>query len=310
MIWGIDVGGTSIKLGLFENDKIIFFDSIKTNTLEKGKFVLKEISDYIKSYHLKNNLPLNKVRGIGFGVPGPVKNNVVIKAPNIGWEELDVKNEFIKLMEMDLLVLVANDANMAALGEFNVLNLKDDIAFITLGTGVGGAFIINGKVLEGFHGGAGEVGHIKVVYDNPEKCSCGLEGCIETVCGISGLSNLARKTYDEEKYETSLKRWELKPIEIFNKAREGKDELAIKIVDMYCDYLARGCAAISVLMDPKAILIGGGISNSGDILINTLKEKYLLYAHYGVKDVEFLLASLGNDAGMYGAYYLVKNYEE
>ena len=305
MIWGIDVGGTNIKLGLFLNEQLINHFAIPTNITNKGEEILKEIKDFILNYHEENEIPFSNVKGIGFGVPGPVKDNFIIRCPNIGWENKYLVKEFKELLNIDIPVYVANDANMAAFGEYKKLNIKENIVFITLGTGVGGAVIVDGKILEGSHGSAAELGHIQVDYINPQKCSCGLTGCLETVCAINGLIYLAKKAYYKKEFKTSLTKYELRPIEIFEAAKKG-DELALAIVKEYTDYLAKGAATTAIITDPSVVLIGGGISNAGEILLTNLKEAYLKHAHYGVKDVKFELAKLGNQAGMYGAYYLVK----
>lgn len=308
MIWGIDIGGTNIKLGLFKNNRLIDNQTISTNTTDKGRHILKEINDFIINYHQEKGIPINKLKGIGFGVPGPVKNNFIVRCPNLGWESKYLVEEFMELFPVDLPIFVGNDANLAAYGEYKQLNIKENILFITLGTGVGGGIIIDDKILEGSRGSAGEAGHIKVDYIDSQLCSCGLYGCLESVCSISGLMYLAKKLYDENNYPTILKEEELKPIEVFNAARSG-DKLGLAIVELYSKYLAQGIASITAIIDPSLVIIGGGISNAGEILLNNLKEDYIKVAHFGVKDVGFSLAKLGNKAGMYGAYYLVKNNE-
>ncbi len=308
MIWGIDIGGTNIKMGLFSNGKLISDHSISTKKINNGENILKEISDFIIKHHQQNNIPLTNLKGIGFGVPGPVKNNFIIRCPNLGWESKYLVPEFKEIFQVNLPIFVGNDADLAAYGEYNQLNIKENILFVTLGTGVGGGLIIEDKILEGSNGAAGEIGHIKVDYDNPQKCSCGLVGCLETVCSISGLSYLGQKLYDKKIFKTALREFELKPIEVFKAAKKG-DELGLEIIKLYSSYLAQGIANIAITVDPNVVIIGGGISNAGEILLNNVIEKYQEVAHYGIKDVKFSLAKLGNKAGMYGAYYLVKNNE-
>ncbi|MFA6683417.1 MAG: ROK family protein [Acholeplasmataceae bacterium] len=307
MIWGIDIGGTNIKVGLFQEANLIYHDSFTTNTKDNGAFILKEVRDFIFNYHYFKDYPLTNIKGFGFGVPGPVKNNYIIRCPNIGWESKDLIKEFKELTNLEVPIIVANDANAAALGEYHKSNLKEDILFITLGTGVGGGIIIDGEILEGVHGSAAELGHLKVEYDEPLLCSCGLRGCLETIGGIKGLTLLARKLYSIRTLPTKLKEDDLWPVEVFNYAKKG-DQLALAIIRKYADYLARGIASFTVAIDPEVIIVGGGISNAGEILIKKLKEAYLDYAYYAVKDVRFQLAELGNRAGIYGCYYLVKKH--
>ncbi len=305
VVFGIDVGGTTIKIGLFnENKELILTDVLKTNKKENGKYILKELTDKLKGILKTNNIKKEDLLGVGFGVPGPVINNFVVRCPNIGWESLYLEEEFIKLLGFKTLIKVTNDATVAAYGEFSSLLDKSDMAFITLGTGVGGGLVVNEKVIEGTHGAAGEFGHIQVEYENPEQCSCGLYGCLETKASIRGIGSVARSVLKDYDLKTKLTKKDLSPRTIFNLAKKG-DLIANIIVDKVGEYIAKAAAKIALVADPKVIIIGGGISKAGNILIDAIEKAYPKYSYFGTIDVEFKLAELGNDAGMVGASELI-----
>ncbi|MDD2575155.1 MAG: ROK family protein [Acholeplasmataceae bacterium] len=305
-IFGIDVGGTNIKIGLFtENGELIEKNSIKTNKLNDGAYIIGDIASFCLSLLEEKGINKNEVLGFGFGVPGPVSNNIVIQAPNIGWKNLDLSKEFQKEIGFKTIIELANDATIAALGEYKEMGLKENIVFITLGTGVGGGIILDSKALEGAHGAGGEIGHIKVEYNHPIKCSCGLYGCLETVASISGITRIAQELIEEGKFETKLNRNHLNPKTIFDAAKNG-DRLGNEVLNNVSDYIGRACASIAVTVDPAVFIIGGGISNAGDTLINAIEKAYQNYSHYGTIKTTFRLAKLGNDAGMYGSAELIR----
>lgn len=304
-VLGIDVGGTSIKIGLFdENQKLILTDVLKTNKKENGKYILEELANKIKGILKVKKISNDDLLGIGFGVPGPVINNYVVRCPNIGWEDLYLEREFISLLGFETLIEITNDATVAAYGEFFVLKDKSDMAFMTLGTGVGGGLVINGKVIEGTHGSAGEFGHIQVEYDNPTLCSCGLLGCLETRASIRGINSVAKEVLEQNNFKTKLDINNLSPRTTYDYAKQG-DIVANIIVDKVGDYIAKAAAKIAAVVDPKTIVIGGGISKAGNILIESVEKAYPKYSYFGTKNLKFRLATLGNDAGMVGASQLI-----
>lgn len=305
-IFGIDIGGTSIKLGLFKKDALIEKYQIPTNTTNNSQYVLSDIANKIKAILKEHNLSLNDIQGFGFGVPGPVVKNLVIKCANLGWENIQLDKEFKALMGADVLVKVGNDATVAAIGEYTKMAIDKSIVFITLGTGVGGGIITNGKWLEGGMGAAGEIGHFNIDKSGV-LCTCGNRGCLETVASIRGWNRMALELIEAGELKTKLDPNNLNPRFIHTLAKEG-DEVGIEVVKRVADALAYACANIATVVNPDAFIIGGGISNAGWILIDNLKASFQKYAFYGVKDTEFELAQLGNNAGMYGCYYMVKHH--
>lgn len=305
VIFGIDVGGTTIKIGMFNDQKdLLSTEIIKTNKKFNGEYILSEIAVEINKMIKDNFILKENVLGIGFGVPGPVINNFVVWCPNIGWKDLHLEKEFIKHLGFKTLIKATNDATVAAYGEYAYLKDKKDVAFITLGTGVGGGLIIAGNVVEGVHGSAGEFGHLQVEYQNPKKCSCGLFGCLETVASIRGIGWVAETILENNVIPTKLKKENLNPRNIFNLAKKG-DIVSLKIVDKVGDYLAKAAAKITATVDPDVVIIGGGISHAGEILIEAIKKAYHKYSYFGTRNVSFKLAKLKNDAGMYGASELI-----
>lgn len=303
--FGVDVGGTTIKIGLFNTKKeLLLTRVIKTNKKDKGAAILGEIASEVKEIILSENIREKDVLGVGFGVPGPVANNFVVWCPNIGWRDLKLEEEFVKELGFKVKVKVTNDATAAAYGEYAYLKEEKNLAFMTLGTGVGGGIVIDGNIVEGVHGAAGEFGHLQVEYEKPDKCSCGLYGCLETVASIRGIGWVTKRILKETNLPTELKENNLNPREIFNLAKKG-DRVALLVVDKVGDYIAKASAKIAATIDPDVIVIGGGIANAGNILIKAIKKAYKNYAYFGNRKVNFRLAKLKNDSGMYGALELI-----
>lgn len=305
-VFGIDVGGTSVKIGFLSRDgNLLDSWSIPTDLRNHGDNILQDIADSIKKFLTMKDFSNKNIIGYGFGLPGPVFENVAVRCPNLGWENVNVPEAFRHAFGENVLVKAGNDATVAAAGEYWKKDIPGDIVFITLGTGVGGGIIANGKVIDGAHGAGGEIGHIRVNFTNPTLCSCGLEGCLETECSIRGINRTARELIKKGELKTVLKDDEsLSPKHIFNEARNN-DAVGLEVLDRVGYYLGLACASIAVTTDPKMILIGGGISNAGDILVKSVKKHFSKFAHFGVRNMQFELASLGNDAGVYGAAYLV-----
>lgn len=305
VIFGVDVGGTSIKIGLLNEDKkLLLTESIKTNKKLNGKYVIDEIVLKIKEIMESKSLKETDLVGIGFGVPGPVVDNFIIWCPNIGWRNLYFEEEFLKVLGFPTKIKVTNDATAAAYGEFAHLKAEKNLAFITLGTGVGGGVVIDGKIVEGVNGSAGEFGHLQVVYENPTKCPCGLNGCLETVASIRGMKLVAEKVVDETIMPTKLTKEDLNPRTIFYWAKK-EDLVALEVIDRVGDYIARAIAKIAVSVDPEVVVIGGGIANAGNIIIKAVKKHYKKYSYFGTKKIKIRLAKLKNNAGIYGAAELI-----
>ena len=299
-ICGVDIGGTSIKIAQFDLErKLIQKWDITTDTNSNGKYILSDIINSIKS-----KMRLEEIKGIGIGVPGPVKDNVVLYCVNLGWENVDVTKEFEELGVKDIEIKVDNDANVAGLGETlygEAKGLKNTV-LVTLGTGVGGAIIINGEIYSGFNGAAGEIGHIIVQKKNGIKCNCGKKGCLETVASATGIVNVANSLLKKRK-DSELKKYKIiSAKKIIDEARNS-DPVALEVMKIVTDYLGQLCAIITQILNPEAIIFGGGVSNAGDFLIDMIKTQYNKYSNVKVK---ILQASLGNEAGTYGAQALIK----
>ena len=307
-VFGVDLGGTTAKIGMFtgEGEKLDLWE-IKTHTDNGGESILPDIAEAIKAKMAENGLTKEDVIGIGIGVPGPVDaNGVVYRAVNLGWGVFNLKETMEKLMD-GIRVEGNNDANVAALGEVWKGGGQgcEDAIVVTLGTGVGGGIISGGKLLTGANGGAGEIGHIHVEDDETEACNCGNYGCFEEYASATGAVRLAKRILAENNDDTPLRGMENFPCkDVFDLAKDG-DPVACRIAERYGYYLGKGLAVCATMVNPKVIVLGGGVSRAGSILIDLLKDSFGKYVFRGCRDVEFKLATLGNDAGMYGAIKLV-----
>lgn len=285
MIIGIDIGGTTIKFGKFQNDILVE----KLELPSKGELI-EVIKEGIKSLSKGK-----EVVGIGVTVPAPTKDNYMYQAPNLPWGNMNVKDYLTNELGIEN-ISVMNDANAAALGEYSIAGHYDSAIMITLGTGVGGGIIVDGKVLEGHSGFGGEIGHIKLDHTYNFNCGCGGVGCVETVASATGLTRLYKHYTNDE----------LEARDIFDLAK-ADDEEALRITDIYMKYIAHTCQILSVTTNPEVFIIGGGVSKAGTILLQgVIKHFKELTAFNGLKEQEFKLAELGNDAGIYGAFYSVK----
>lgn len=302
---GVDIGGTAIKFGLFNRYGVLTKKwSIKTNTNENGRYILSEIADAIFNVYTRNNLKLDSLEGIGVGVPGPVDaSGVVKKCVNLGWDIVDVKSELERLVKVP--VTVGNDANVAALGEMYKGSAKEakNLVMITLGTGVGGGIIVNEQILNGIDGAAGEIGHLEMSAEETECCGCGKKGCLEQYASATGIVRLAKQALNDkdicEMYDTKMKGTELSAEYIFALAKSG-DPLAEYIVEEMAKKLGIALAQIACIVNPEIFVIGGGVAAAGDFLLEKIQRYYQAHAFHAAQNTRFVLASLGNDAGIYG----------
>lgn len=300
--FGVDIGGTTIKMGIFgEDGNVIDKWEIVTHTEEDGCQVLPDIAASISDKIKIHDLHREDCVGVGIGVPAPVTaDGVVNGSANIGWKYKDVKKEMEELTGFP--VSVGNDANVAALGEMwkGAGQGQKNMIMITLGTGVGSGVIIDGKVLVGAHGAGGEGGHVCVNPNETEKCGCGKCGCLEQYASGNGVANLARKRLEKENSETVLRKANLTAKDVFDAVKEG-DAVAIEVAEEFGRYLGAGLAALAVVADPALFVIGGGVSKAGPVILSYVQKNYIEKAFFAHKKAEFVLASLGNDAGIYGA---------
>lgn len=305
-IFGIDVGGTSVKCGLFDTEgEVIEKWEIPTRKEEHGKNILPDVAKTIEEACEKHSIKKDDVLGIGVGVPGPVRaDGTTSVAVNLGWGETNIVGELGKAT--GLLVKAGNDANVAALGEMWKGGGRGykDLIMVTLGTGVGGGIIVDGKVVTGAHGAGGEIGHGCVDPSEPEVCNCGNHGCLEQKASATGIVRLANKELAASDESSLLRDMEVNAKTIFVAYRQG-DALAKRVVDNFSETLGNALAMYSCVVDPGAIVIGGGVSKEGPLLIDLIKKYYVRDAFTACKDTEMVLAQLGNDAGIYGAAKLI-----
>ncbi len=299
---GVDVGGTTIKLGLFsDGGELLEKWDIPTNADKNGEHVIAGIADSIEEKRAARG---GNIRGIGIGIPGPVTDDgVVLKCANLDWGVFSVKNTLFELTGISN-VKVGNDANVAALGEMWKGGGRgyDSIVMVTLGTGVGGGVIQKGKILTGGRGAAGEIGHIKVNSAETERCGCGNFGCLEQYVSATGLVRMAKAGLKQDSSLAALA--EITAKDIFDGAAAG-DSYCKEIVECFGRYLGLALSNIAHVVDPEAFVIGGGVSAAGEIILDVVRKYYRENAMYAIRDTEIHLAELGNDAGIYGAVRMV-----
>ncbi len=306
--YGIDIGGTSIKIGKFDiKGELMYRWEIPTRKDNGGSLILGEICDEIRRENETDGIPDDMVQGLGIVVPGPViDEKTVNKCVNIGWGVINVAEEITRLTGIEN-VKVANDANAAALGEMwkgGGVGYKNAV-LLTLGTGVGGGIILNGKIHSGRFGSAGEIGHIIMSQSETTACGCGKKGHLEQYASATGIVRRANELLAESQRPSMLREADyLSAKEVFDCAKKG-DEVSLEIVDFVGEMLGRACSYVSCIIDPEIFVIGGGVSRAGDILLDTIKNHYIQYAFHASTETEFSLAKLGNDAGMYGAVKMV-----
>ena len=301
-IIGTDVGGTSVKLGIFEEEgKLVLKWAIPTDISSDGENIIFDISESINEKLFELCIDPSVVIGIGMGVPGPVKKDgTVEKCPNIGWINYDAAGRLERLCNIKTYVL--NDANSAALGEVWQGAAKgcENAVMITLGTGIGGGIVSDGKIITGSHGGGGEIGHMLLNPAESERCGCGKCGCFEQYASASGIVRLAEKRLADGR-KSLLEEYEnITAKAVFDAARSG-DEVANETVNEAAEYMGRGLSAIACVTDPEVFIIGGGVSAAGEFLLDKIKEFYYPVAFTPQKRADFVTAKLGNDAGIYGA---------
>ena len=305
--FGVDVGGTTVKLGLFDiNGNVIDKWEIPTRTENGGEKILADIAEAIKGKMAQKQIEKEDVAGVGVGVPGPVDGNgIVHKAVNLGWDMVDLKKELEALLD-GMKVEGGNDANVAALGEMwkGGGQGHQSLVAVTLGTGVGGGIIINGKILTGSTGAGGEIGHIHVEDNETEACGCGNFGCLEEYASATGITRLANRALKASDKDSVLRTGEVSAKTVFDAVKAG-DELAIEVAQKFGDYLGKGLGIIAGVLDPEIFVIGGGVSKAGEVLFEYIRPSYERTVFHACRNTAFALATLGNDAGIYGAAKMV-----
>lgn len=305
-VFGVDIGGTTVKLGLFDVEgNVLEKWEIPTRTEEAGSKILPDIAESIQSKISERQMTAADVVGVGAGAPGPVDDNGVIHmAVNLGWGTFSIKETLEKILGLP--VMAGNDANVAALGEMwkGGGQGSSNMIAVTLGTGVGGGIISGGRVLTGALGAGGEIGHIHVEDNETECCNCGNKGCLEQYASATGITRLANRKLLESGKESVLRGGEVSAKTVFDAVKQ-KDALAIEVAEEFGKYLGDSLSVIAGVVNPDTILIGGGVSKAGEILMDYIKPHYEKNVFQGSRNVRFVLATLGNDAGIYGAAKLV-----
>lgn len=298
---GVDVGGTTVKLGMFsDKGELLEKWEIPTRLEEHGSHILPDIVDSIEE---KREIFRGNINGIGLGIPGPVTDDgTVLKCANLGWDVFSVKNTLAGLTGVGN-VKVGNDANVAALGEMWKGGGRgyDSIVMVTLGTGVGGGIIQQGKILTGCKGAGGEIGHTKVNPDETEICGCGNRGCLEQYASATGIVKMAQRDLRED---SCLAGQKITAKAVFDGAKAG-DAYCQEVVEKFGRYLGLALSNVAHVVDPEAFVIGGGVSAAGQIILEVVQKYYNANSMYALKDKKFHLAELGNDAGIYGAVRMV-----
>ena len=308
--FGIDLGGTTAKVGLFTTaGDLLEKWEVPTDSSEKGIRILPNLAAAILGKMEEKGLTPDQVEGVGIGVPGPVQKSSVVPivCANLGgWGQQDVAANLSGLLN-GMKVLVGNDANVAALGEIWMGAAKGcrSAVMVTLGTGVGGGVIVDGKVVEGAHGAGGEIGHITVNRHETAVCGCGKRGCLEQYSSATGVVRCMKLLLEENPNTPCILRGtDFAAKDVFDAARAG-DPLAAKEVDQMTDLLGLALASIASTTDPEVFLVGGGVSRAGDVLFQPLAAHYKEYAFKSCREIPIKQASLGNDAGIYGAVRLI-----
>ncbi|MCD8050339.1 MAG: ROK family glucokinase [Clostridiales bacterium] len=307
--FGVDIGGTTVKMGLFTTKgKLLDKWEIPTRTERDGGNILPDVAKAIVSKLIEEDISTEDVEGVGIGVPGPVDdNNTVYRCVNLGWGQFNIKERMNELLPQIPNVAAANDANVAALGELWQGGAKDhkSAVMFTLGTGVGGGVVLNEKIVAGANGGAGEVGHMTVNPYESVPCGCGKCGCLEQYASANGIVRMAKVMLAaSDKYSALREMDNFTSKDICDLARNG-EEMAMDIVDRCGNYLGRAMSYVSCTLDPEIYVIGGGMSRAGKIITNSVLQYYHRYAFHVSEKTDVVIAQLGNDAGIYGGAKMV-----
>lgn len=305
--FGIDVGGTSVKCGLFQTDGTLADKwEIPTRTENQGENILPDVAEAIRNKMQERGIDKADVAGVGIGIPGPINTKgEAACAVNLYWGFKPVAKELSELTGLP--AKAGNDANVAALGEAwkGAAAGAQNVVMATLGTGVGGGIIVGGKIVAGHHGAGGEIGHANIDHSENEKCNCGNSGCLEQYASATGIVRVARQILESSSETSTLRGIEKLTAKDVLDAFKAGDVLAGKIMEQVGEKLGGALAFIAAVVDPEAIVIGGGVSKAGQPLIDCIQKYYREYAFSLCKDTPMVIASLGNDAGIYGAAKMV-----
>lgn len=307
--FGIDVGGTTIKCGLFQTDGTLVEKwEIPTRTANNGEAILPDVAATVLKKIEEKRIDSSDVAGVGIGLPGPVNDKGEIAcAVNLHWGYKDVEKELSAMTHLPS--KAGNDANVAALGEAwkGAAEGARNVIMATLGTGVGGGIIVDGKILAGAHGAGGEIGHANIEHSETETCNCGNKGCLEQMASATGIARLAKKELEASTDDTPLRhKKHISAKDVLDYYKEG-DAVCIRIMEKVAEYLGGALGIFACVVDPEVIVIGGGVSKAGQPLVDIIQKYYREYTFRLCKDTPIVIATLGNDAGIYGSAKLVIN---
>lgn len=305
--FGVDLGGTTVKIAFFQEDGTLLDKwEIPTVIADGGKQILPDIAASVQNYLNRTGISKEQIIGIGIGVPGPVDDDGnVNRCSNLGWGVFNIHKDFGTLT--GLAIKAGNDANMAALGEAwkGGGTGCDNMVLATFGTGVGGGIVINGRPINGVHGAAGEIGHLTVNRYEKEPCTCGKYGCVEQYCSATGVVRLAKMHLALSDRSSILRN--IAPLtckDVFDAANQN-DALALETLEQVYDYMGQFLASVCCVTDPEVVVLGGGVSRAGQPLLEGAKRYFDKYIFHASNTIRFALATLGNDAGAYGAFKLI-----
>lgn len=308
---GIDIGGTGIQVGVVdEQGNIEKMKSIKTRQDLPFNEQVHQMAECVLDTLADSAYTLNDVFSVGVGIPGIAdqKTGDIIKCTNLGWHYLPFRKEFMRWIDKP--VYIDNDANVAALAESvaGVSANTSSSVFITIGTGIGSGIILNGKIWNGFHGIGGEFGHTVIVLDG-EPCTCGSRGCLERYCSATAIIRMAREEVAIHPESKMLEMVDGNPEKIHAKivfdAAHAGDTTAQSLMERYISYLSQAIANIVNFLDPEVIVLGGGVSNAGDFLLNGVRENFPKFVNFRDQPLpDVRIAKLGAEAGIIGAAML------
>lgn len=305
--FGVDIGGTTVKIGLFDKEGCVLdkweIPTVKDN---EGAAILPDVAESLLTKMQEKGIGREDLAGIGVGAPGAVDSEGTLLggAVNIGWKTFNIPK--VLSAYIDVPVKAANDANAAAFGEIWQGGGKgyNSMVAVTLGTGVGGGIVLNGRILTGATGAGGEIGHIHMNDDETEICGCGNRGCLEQYASATGIVRLAQRHLSRDDTSSMLREGKLSAKSVFDAVKVG-DRKAVEIAAEFGEYLGKGLAAVAGVVNPEIFVIGGGVSKAGEILISFVEPAFQKYAFQQCRGAKFALAELGNDAGIYGAAGLI-----
>lgn len=304
--FGIDLGGTTVKIAYFDQlGTMLDKWEIPTVTDGGGAQILPDIAASIRGYLEQKKIADEDILGLGIGVPGPVNSKgVVNKCINLGWGVFNIAQALSELTGFP--VKAGNDANVAALGEYWKGGGQgcENMVFVTLGTGVGGGIVVEGRLLHGAHGSGSEIGHLVLERSETEPCNCGKRGCVEQYCSATGVVRLAKRYLAKHDTPSSLRSLSAMTCKDVFDAGKARDEAALAILDQFYRYMGEFLGNVCSTVDPEVVVIGGGVSKAGSMLLEGVQPYFHQAVFHAASEVRFALASLGNDAGAYGAFKL------